>query len=187
MVFLSIKLKELKVSKEGRQIREMVNTPSGAIGVYEPTIDDISQIVDLQREQGFGAETGVVSFDGVTVIRELFPLVTNIDMQELSDEEIQDVIENPSVHLLIAQQLVAQIVAEANKLYAERVRTELMNTESTLAQVELMNAIPAMIVEKAKGEGKVSELVEKVEQASKDLEEAMKNEATAETVNESQI
>ena len=50
-----------------------------------------------------------------------------------------------------------------------------------------MNAIPAMIVEKAKGEGKVSELVEKVEQASKDLEEAMKNEATAETVNESQI
>lgn len=176
MVFLSINFKELTTAQEGRQIREIISTPQGAIEVYEPTLDNISDIIDLQRSQDFGANGGVVSFDGITVVRTLFPLLTNIDMGDLTDEELEIVIDNPSIHLLIAQQIVAQIVAESNKLYAERVKTELMNTESTLAQVELMNTIPQMIVETAKRDGKVSELVEKVEQVGKELEDALKRE-----------
>jgi hypothetical protein len=175
MSLLAIKIEGLKVSQE-RQVREMINTPSGTIEIYEPTLDDISEIIEMQRSQQFGADTGVVSFDGVTVIRELFPLLTNIDLGEISDEELSDIIENPTVHLLIAQQIVAQIVAEANLLYTQRVKTELMNSESTMAQVELLNVIPSLIIEKAKGDGKVAELVKKAEEAGKELEEAIKSE-----------
>lgn len=173
---MSINIKGLAVAKEKRQIRELINTPQGAIEVYEPTIEDLVKIVDIQVTKELGMETGVVSFDGVTVIRELFPILTNIELGELSDEELADVIENPSVHLLIAQQVVAQIVAEANKLYAERMKTELMNTESMMTQAELIQSIPTYVMEKAKGEGKLGELNAKLEKASKELEEAIERE-----------
>lgn len=175
MVFLAINIKGLGLS-EVRQIRELINTPQGTIEVYEPTLDEISKVVDLQRSQGFGSDTGLVSFDGITVIRELFPLLTNIDLGDLSDEELDKIIANPSVHLLIAQQIVAQIVAESNKLYAERVKTELMNTESTMAQMELLGTIPSLIIEKAGKDGRVAELYEKVEEAGKELEKAIERE-----------
>jgi hypothetical protein len=188
MVFLGINIKGFKVANsEERQLREMINTPQGTIEVYEPTMDMLSDIIELQRTQNFGADTGTVSFDGIQVVRTLFPMLTNVDLSDSTDEELSEIIENPSVHLLIAQQVVAQIVAEANKLYAQRIKTELMNSESTMAQVELMNSIPSLLIEKAKGEGKVSELVQKVEEAGKELEEAIRKEQQEEPVDEPSI
>lgn len=173
---MGIDIRNMKVLQTERQVREIINTPNGVIEIYEPTIEDLAKIIDIQREKELGMEIGTVSFDGVTVIRELFPMLTNIELGDLSDEELKEIIENPSVHLLITQQIVAQIVAEANKLYAERVKTELKNSESTLAQVELLNAIPAMIIEKAKHDGKIAELVKEVERVSEELDETIKRE-----------
>ena len=170
---MNISISNFKVGQKNRTIRELITTPQGNIEVYEPRIEDIQAIIDLQREQNFGAETGVVRFDGAVVIRSLYPMLTNINLGELTDEELEEVIENPSIHLLIAQQVIAQIVAESNKLYAERVKTELMNAESSLAQAEIMNQLPQFIIEKAKGDGKIAELVQKVEEASEKLEEVI--------------
>jgi hypothetical protein len=176
MIILAIKIQDLTVRKDERQVRDLVNSPQGAIEIYEPTVEDLAKIIDLQAGKGMDGNTEVVSFEGTEVIKNLFPLLTNIDMTDLSDEEIKSAIDNPSVHLLIAQQLVAQIVQEANKLYLEQIRTGMMESDSMMGQVELMNAIPAMIMEKAKGDGKVSQLVSKVEQVGKELEEALARE-----------
>lgn len=170
MFNLGINIKGMKVSPERRQVREIINTPQGSIEVYEPTMDDIAVIIDMQVDQDFGEVTGVVSFDGIRVIKELFPLLTNIEFGELSDEELEEIVENPTVHLLITQQVLAQIVSESNKLYVERIKTEMMNTESIMAQVSLMNSIPTSIVEQAKRDGKVSELMGKVQDASDEFE-----------------
>lgn len=173
---MGINIKGMQVSNE-KQVREIINTPQGSIEIYEPNFETVKTIVDMQFGQQFGAETGVISFDGATVIKELFPLLTNIELNDLTDEELEDVINNPSIHLLIAQQIVAQIVAESNKLYAQRVKTELMTADSTMAQVELINSIPNIILDKAKRDGNVSDLMSKVESASKELEEAIEKEA----------
>jgi hypothetical protein len=186
MVFLGINIKGFALSEQ-RQIRELVNTPQGTIEIYEPSIDDIAVIVDLQRNQDFGSETGVVSFDGVTVIRELFPLLTNIDLTDSTDEELGKIIANPTVHLLIAQQIVAQIVAESNKFYAERLKTELMQTESKMAQMELLSTIPSLIIEQAGKDGKIADLVEAVEHAEKELSEAIEREQEEEVTDESKV
>lgn len=176
MIFV-VNINSLGITKE-RQIREIIPTPQGQIEVYEPTMDDISSIIDLQHGDEM-METGVVSFDGATVIKSLFPLLTNISFDGVSEDELQYTIDNPSVHLLITQQVVAQIVAEANKLYAMRVKTELMSAESTMAQMELMGAIPAFIVEKAKGDGNIAKLVEEVKKAEKELVEVVEREELA--------
>lgn len=174
MEILGIEITSLGVAE--RQIRELIRTPQGNIEVYEPTVNDIADIVDLQRDKGLGMDDGKIAFEGVDVIKTLFPLLTNIDFGDISDEELSKIIDNPSIHLLIAQQYVAQIVAEANKLYAQRVKTELMNTDSTLAQMELLNTIPSIIVENAKRDGKMAELVDKVVEVSGELEQAIEKE-----------
>ncbi|PGA05630.1 hypothetical protein [Bacillus mycoides] len=171
---MGIEITSLGVAE--RQIRELIRTPQGNIEVYEPTVNDIADIVDLQRDKGLGMDDGKIAFEGVDVIKTLFPLLTNIDFGDISDEELGKIIDNPSIHLLIAQQYVAQIVAEANKLYAQRVKTELMNTDSTLAQMELLNTIPSIIVENAKRDGKMAELVDKVVEVSGELEQAIEKE-----------
>ncbi|WP_151035690.1 hypothetical protein [Bacillus wiedmannii] len=171
---MGIEITSLGVAE--RQVRELVRTPQGNIEVYEPTVDDIADIIDLQRDKGLGMDGGKIAFDGVDVMKTLFPMLTNIDFGDISDEELGKIIENPSIHLLIAQQYVAQVVAEANKLYAQRVKTELMNTDSTLAQMELLNTIPSIIVENAKRDGKMAELMDKVVEVSDDLEKAIEKE-----------
>lgn len=178
MVFLSINIKSLGLSS-GKQIRETINTPQGVIEVYEPTKEMIGEIIDTQHSLGIGAEDDTVSFTGSEVIKNLFPILTNIDLTDLPDEELEEIIENPSIHLLIAQQLVAQILSEANKLYAERVKTELKNADSAIAQMDLIQAIPQMIVERAKVDGNVKELMESVEQAEGALNEAIEKEGKA--------
>ncbi|PEA25804.1 hypothetical protein CN984_12315 [Bacillus cereus] len=179
---MGIEITSLGVAE--RQVRELIRTPQGNIEVYEPTVDDIAEIIDLQRDKGLGMEDGKIAFDGVDVMKTLFPLLTNIDFGDISDEELSKIIENPSIHLLIAQQYVAQVVAESNKLYAQRVKTELMNTDSTLAQMELLNTIPSIIVENAKRDGRMAELVDKVAEVSDDLEKAIEKEKENEGLRE---
>lgn len=173
-----VNIKDLGIinTGENRQVRESISTPTGIIEVYEPTIEDITEIINLQKEEDM--KRGIVDFSGEDVIRNLFPLLTNIDFGDITDEELQEIIENPSVHLLTAQQIVAQIVTEANKLYFERMKTEIMNADSTMTQMELLAKLPQMIIDKAKenGEGKVYELAKKMEEVGKELDEALERE-----------
>src|SRR5699024_4789559 len=91
-------------------------------------------------------------------------------------EEIQDTIENPSIHLLTVQQIVSQIVQEANKYYAQKVKTEIINAESTMAQVDLINTIPSIILNKSKFDGEANELYANVQKAEEELEKAIEEE-----------
>lgn len=177
MVSLAIKLSTLKVEQEGvRKVREFINTPNGQIEVYEPTLKDADAILDIQREEGidFGKDTFV--FNASVVLRKLFPLLTNIELGELTDEEVENIAQNPSVHLLIAQNYVAQIISEVNKLYAERIKTEIASAESLMAQTELVASIPQMIVEQAKRDPELAEMVQKVEEKTQELNEAIEKE-----------
>lgn len=174
---MSINIAGLALAKgEHRQVREFINSPQGTIEIYEPTASDLEAIIELQRSEGIDGSSGTISIEGALVVRGLMPLLTNINLGELTDEELQDIINRPTVHLIIAQQYIAQIVAEANKLFVEKIRTEMMNTESTLSQVDLIKAIPALIMENAAGEGKLAELTEKAEQVGVELEEAIRKE-----------
>lgn len=164
------------MSADTREVRELINSPQGMIEVYEPTIEDIAQIIEWQHDNGFGMGNDTISFEAVDVLKKLFPLLTNIDFSNVDDEALQKVIDRPSIHLLIAQQIIAQIVAEANKLYAQRMKTQLLNAESSMAQVELINTMPSLIVETAKRNGRVGELLEKAEKIGNELEEAIKKE-----------
>lgn len=169
---MAIKLSELKVLQEGeRKIRKSLDTPQGTIEIYEPTVTHADIILDLQR----GANPDFVNqktltLDGKTVLKQLFPLLTNISFEEMSDEEIEDVIENPSIHLLITQKFISQIVSEVNKLYTEHIRDEISKADSMLAQTELIESIPAMIIEQAKRNPELAEIAKKAETSKEEFD-----------------
>lgn len=170
-----VKLSGLKISE--KSVREVVNSPQGLIEVYEPTTDIVGEIIEIQKGTG---EDGTVTIDGFTVIKELFPLLTNLEMDDLTDEEIMEVVENPSIHFLMVQQAVAQIISEANKLYTERLKSELLNADSNMAVVELMNTLPSVIVKQAKENGEIGELAEKTQEAFDLVQEALNAESATE-------
>jgi hypothetical protein len=184
----TINLSSLKVPQSGeRKVRDFINTPQGQIEIYEPTISDADAILELQREEGFDFNQEQFRFDATLVLKKLFPLLTNIETAELSDEEIQNIAENPSVHLLIAQNYVAQIISEVNKLYAERIKAEIASADSMMAQAELISSIPSMILEQAKTNPEVAEMVQKVEEKTKELEESIDQEEKESDVDGSKI
>ncbi|MBK1611793.1 hypothetical protein [Bacillus cereus] len=161
---MTIKLSELHVPQgEERKIREYVKSPQGMIEVYEPTVTDADTILDLQRgENPNFANSETLRLSGKTVLKVLFPMLTNISVEGMSDEELDDVIENPSIHFLLAQKYISQIVSEVNKLYVEHVKDEIAKADSLISQTELIDAIPAMILEQAKRDPELADIAEKV-------------------------
>lgn len=180
---MGIQLSNLTVKPDVKQVREYINTPTGTIEVYEPTLDMVNDILEIQKEDGFDFASDIVSFNEDTLLKKIFPLLTNVETGDLSDEELQSIIDNPSIHLLIAQNVVAQIISEANKLYAERLKTELASAETVLAQSDLLSAIPSMISEHAKRNPEVADSLKQIEKAQEELQEMIEEEEKKEENN----
>lgn len=173
---MTIQLSNLTVQKDVKKVREYISTPQGSIEVYEPTLEMVNEILGIQQENGFDFASDVVSFNEHVLLTQIFPLLTNIETGDLSPEEIQKIIDNPSIHLLIAQNIVAQIISEANKLYAERLKAELASAETVLAQSDLLSNIPNIINEHAKRNPEVADNLKKIEEAQAKVEQMIAEE-----------
>ncbi|MEH7207620.1 hypothetical protein V7094_15480 [Priestia megaterium] len=159
---MAINISGLTTPKDQRKVREYINTPQGAIEIYEPTLEDVNAIIDIQRESGFDFNSQFVEFDENVLLTKIFPLLSNIETGDLSAEELQKIVDNPSIHLMIAQNLIAQIISEANKLFAENLKAELASAETALAQSDLVNSIPHIINEHAKRDDDIREALEEI-------------------------
>lgn len=173
---MAIQLSNLSVKEDGKSVREYINTPQGRIEVYEPSLAMIDELMTIQRESGFDMSDEVIEFNEITLLTKVFPLLTNIETGDLSDEELQNIIDNPSLHLLIAQNVVAQIISEANKLYAERMKAEIASAETVLAQSDLINSIPSIMNEHAKRNPEVAERLRVIEGLQTEVEKMIEDE-----------
>jgi len=175
MNILAVYISGLTTPKDQRKVREYINTPQGAIEIYEPTLDDVNAIIDIQRGTGFDFNSSFVEFDENVLLTQIFPLLTNIEIEDLSAEELQKIIDNPSIHLMIAQNIIAQIISEANKLYAENLKAELASAETALAQSDLVNSIPHIINEHAKRDDSIREALEEIDAKSNEVLDLLDN------------
>lgn len=173
---MTIQLASLSLKTEGKTVREYINTPQGSIEVYEPTLEMVNEILRIQQENGFDFTSETVAFDERVLLTQIFPLLTNIETGDASEEELQNIINNPTVHLLIAQNVVAQIISEANKLYAERIKAELASADTVLAQADLINSIPNILNEHAKRSPEVAENLKKISELQAEVEAKLEEE-----------
>lgn len=191
---MGVQAKNLISRKGNRAIRKSVFTSNGdSIIIYEPTRDDIAKIMEMQERWVQNQTADGLEFepDQYQVIRELFPLLTDIEgLEELTDEEIQELDENPNILFMQAAQVVQQIIAEVfslivlnyDKSIAESeaiiaTNNSVLNTiQNTVIQASIEAGDPTLFdkineeVEKEYQKGSLESLRSELAQTEKDLE-----------------
>ena len=195
---MGVQAKNLISRKGNRAIRKSVFTSNGdSIIIYEPTRDDIAKIMEMQERWVQNQTADGLEFepDQYQVIRELFPLLTDIEgLEELTDEEIQELDENPNILFMQAAQVVQQIIAEVfslivlnyDKSIAESeaiiaTNTSVLNTiQNTVVQASIEAGDPTLFdkineeIEKEYEKGSLESLRSELAQTEADLEQEKK-------------
>jgi hypothetical protein len=192
-----VQLKALKNNPKDRKIREVIRTGADVIRVYEPAADDIDKLIEIAGLLSENTrKTGMIQLSDTTMLREVIPMLTDITgLEEMTDDEIHDVIENPSVELMQVSKLIESILVGVYKtvilsykvkleqqdfeLSAEMMGTQSLSTLDKVASLDPDSQAAMYDLQKAKEqleEAKVAEGTEAADEAivteSLDLVEA---------------
>ena len=101
-----VQFNNLKNVEEEKKIIATIQSPTGPIKIFEPTADDTAAIMNMHELVDYfntdhDSDDDVIPITGVRVVRDLYPRLTDIEgFDDLSDEDIQQVIDNPTQDLM---------------------------------------------------------------------------------------
>lgn len=136
---------------EKRKVREIINASGEQVTVFEPGKDEMEKIIEYQEkvenqrvdrlrkenpdasieEIKELAKDNHIQVDGMDVIKVFFPLLTDIEIGDLTDEQINNIVDNPSMALIQAQQVLETIFVEVYK-------TMILSAKNAISQVDLL-------------------------------------------------
>lgn len=173
-----VKLRELSAkSGEERRIRETCVSGDTIITVYEPSKVEIDRIVELQSEfvkYDENDEAHIVVGEEL-MLRKLVPLLTSVEIpDDITDEEIRDILDNPSLALLMMSKVIETILIEVYKITvlsakAEIERAEFSFESERLETLATQRALAAM--GRMGGMDELEELSDKIKKANDNLDE----------------
>ena len=172
-----VKFANLGNSIKERKIREVIVSGKDKIVVYEPSVEDVDNIINYQETFVKGLSTGEITIDGVDIVKVLFPMLTDIEgIDELTDEEINAIVAEPSLAYLQVEQVIKGIIVEIYKTLVITSRTELIEMDLIKENENVQNtALDAIMKQAAKVYG-AEDLLQKIENASENLRKAQTNE-----------
>lgn len=180
--------KNMKNDPNNRSIRQIIEAPTGVIKVFEPSQDDVKKMMKLQdlivsmNQDPDGSESQMLEVSGITMIRELIPMLTDIEFDEdLTDDEIEDIIENPNMALMEVNQVLSSIVTGVYKMMILSAANHLLENDMMLETYKVDNAAMNKAVQLAAQTDDGLAMINEIQQKENDLEEAEKNQ-TAEVV-----
>lgn len=177
---MAVHFRKLKNDQENRSVRAVIMNGSEHINVYEPSLKDVRAIIDAQ--EGWVSVEDGVNISDEDVLKKLIPMLTDIEgMEDMTDEEILDVANNPSVSFLSVQSEIQSIIIEIYRHIVVLSRRQLQDAdfelETMLTQKESFDRTMAM----AAKYGKDKDLPAKLQKALDDMTEAYNNLDDAET------
>ena len=180
-----VKLMDLSNDHEKRRVREVIITGGDTIRVYEPSKSDIQRIIELQEavvkdsKEGSKEDSVKVATSGYDTVRVLFPLLTDIEgIDEMTDEQVEYVIENPSLAFLQANHIIEGIVTDIWKMVILEARNRVLETDFKIESTKAMREINEKTLGLLEREGN-GELITKLDDARKKYEEAKENESNS--------
>ena len=140
---MTVKISKLKNKAEKRNIREVVSVNGDIINIFEPTEEDVRQIMEYQEKYLQGDDFEIT---GAELIKVFFKLLTDIDgIDDLTDEEIDDIVENPSVAFLMVQSVIEGIILDVFRYIVSNARNEVVmadfNAQAEIAQTDLLESV----------------------------------------------
>lgn len=143
----NVKFRSLYSDPQNRTIRMVVDTPTGPVTIFEPTSDDIREIMQLDdMVAAFNQESdgdNELDVSGTTIMKELIPRLTDLDLDDMTDDEITEVIENLTIEGNVILACLTSIVTYIYTLM-------IMNFENNL-DLNNMVKMSAQISDKAFG------------------------------------
>lgn len=168
---MTVKISKLKNKAEKRNIREVVSVNGDIINIFEPTEEDVRQIMEYQEKYLQGDDFEIT---GAELIKVFFKLLTDIDgVDDLTDEEIDDIVENPSVAFLMVQSVIEGIILDVFRYIVSNARNEVVmadfSAQAEIAQTDLLESVLKYTADKYDA----SELLEDIKKKTDKLQTAV--------------
>lgn len=166
-----VQFKDLANTKGKRKIREIIFAEGETIRVFEPDEDDIRKIVEMQEDFMNEENPERLQLGGREVIK-MFSMFTDIEgFDDLTDEEIEHVTNNPSIALFQAQHAIEGIVTEVYKMVILSMKNRILETDLRLESSKVSKEVLERQLRLTEKDGTNPELVAKIDEARKKLAE----------------
>ena len=133
---------------EERKIRKSINLGEGIINIYEPTNEQVNEIIKFYDEyfkDEKNKKEGTIDFKQILFY--LIPLLTNLSYSSLDNElYIIGLIQNPPLYLRLVIAQLQQILNEVNYVRIEEAKGQMKQIETMLTQSEIINNIPDNVI-----------------------------------------
>ena len=161
-----------------RQILEVINTPTGAVTIFEPSKDDVNKIMQLKEMvDAFNQENvdeNLLDINGTTILKELIPLLTDLEIDpDMTDEEMAQIIENPTVELSLITSVLSSVVTNIYTLMIMNFKNNLELRNMVDQTEEISDSALAMFISK---QSKTDEGRKQIEEINKQSEKIVKME-----------
>ena len=169
-----MKLSYLKNTKEYRKIRDVVMSSGSTVNIFEPTLEEIDEILILQDE--WVSDEGM-NISGADVVKVLFPMLTDLEgIDEMTESEVQEVIDNPSNAFIQIQYHIETIITEVYKTAILKARKEILEKDLEVENYKVSEEVFDRTLSLAAKNNGTKEVFDKLQEAEEEFKQAEEDE-----------
>ena len=169
-----MKLSYLKNTKEYRKIRDVVMSSGSTVNIFEPTLEEIDEILKLQDE--WVSDEGM-NISGADVVKVLFPMLTDLEgIDEMTESDVQEVIDNPSNAFIQIQYHIETIITEVYKTAILKARKEILEKDLEVESYKVSEEVFDRTLSLASKNNGTKEVFDKLQNAEEEFKQAEENE-----------
>lgn len=169
-----MKLSYLKNTKEHRKIRDVVMSSGSTVNIFEPTLEEIDEILKLQDE--WVSDEGM-NISGADVVKVLFPMLTDLEgIDEMTESDVQEVIDNPSNAFIQIQYHIETIITEVYKTAILKARKEILEKDLEVENYKVSEEVFDRTLSLAAKNNGTKEVFDKLQEAEEEFKQAEENE-----------
>ena len=165
-----MKLSYLKNTKEYRKIRDVVMSSGSTVNIFEPTLEEIDEILKLQDE--WVSDEGM-NISGADVVKVLFPMLTDLEgIDEMTELDVQEVIDNPSNAFIQIQYHIETIITEVYKTAILKARKEILEKDLEVENYKVSEEVSDRTLSLAAKNNGTKEVFDKLQEAEEEFKQA---------------
>lgn len=169
-----MKLSYLKNTKEHRKIRDVVMSSGSTVNIFEPTLEEIDEILKLQDE--WVSDEGM-NISGADVIKVLFPMLTDLEgIDEMTESDVQEVIDNPTNAFVQIQYHIETIITEVYKTAILKARKEILEKDLEVENYKVSEEVFDRTLSLAAKNNGTKEVFDKLQEAEEEFKQAEEDE-----------
>ena len=169
-----MKLSYLKNTKEYRKIRDVVMSSGSTVNIFEPTLEEIDEILKLQDE--WVSDEGM-NISGADVVKVLFPMLTDLEgIDEMTESDVQEVIDNPSNAFIQIQYHIETIITEVYKTAILKARKEILEKDLEVENYKVSEEVFDRTLSLAAKNNGTKEVFDKLQEAEEEFKQAEEDE-----------